>query len=86
MRFRTSIDQDGTTHPIQSIQPNFSNIGGRILFFSHTNLQIFHGETLASVSYRDGILDHYLRQHVAVIASDFILIGNNATSHRALMI
>ncbi|GBN29792.1 hypothetical protein AVEN_136005-1 [Araneus ventricosus] len=44
----------------------------------HTDLHVFHGETLTGVRYRDEILDPYARTYAFVIGNDFILMDDNA--------
>ncbi|GFW21661.1 transposable element Tcb2 transposase [Trichonephila clavipes] len=44
----------------------------------HTDLHVFHGETVTGLRYRDEILDPYVRPYAAAIGNDFILMDNNA--------
>ncbi|GFT85529.1 DDE_3 domain-containing protein, partial [Trichonephila clavipes] len=45
-----------------------------------------YGGTLTGVRYRDEILDPYVRLQAGEIGSDFILIDDNARSHRAVIV
>ncbi|GFW86860.1 transposable element Tcb2 transposase [Trichonephila clavipes] len=66
--------------------------GGGILVWAgislggHTDLHVFHGGTVTGLRYRDEILDPYVRPHAAAIGNDFILMDDNARSHRARIV
>ncbi|GBL88143.1 hypothetical protein AVEN_155318-1 [Araneus ventricosus] len=53
---------------------------------SHTDLQMFQEGTLTGVRYRDEILDPYVRPYAGAIGNDFILMDDNARSHRAVVV
>ncbi|GFW60685.1 transposable element Tcb2 transposase [Trichonephila clavipes] len=63
--------------------------GGGILVWAgislggHTDLHVFHGETVTGLRYRDEILDPYVRPYAAAIGNEFILMDDNARPHRA---
>ncbi|GFV07402.1 transposable element Tcb2 transposase [Trichonephila clavipes] len=52
----------------------------------HTDLHVFHGETVTGLRYRDEILDPYVRLYAAAIGNDFILMDDNARPHRARIV
>ncbi|GBM14312.1 Transposable element Tcb2 transposase [Araneus ventricosus] len=52
----------------------------------HTDLHAFHGGTLTGVRYRDEVLDPYVRPYAGAIGNDFILMDDNALSHRAVVV
>ncbi|GBL94925.1 Transposable element Tcb2 transposase [Araneus ventricosus] len=52
----------------------------------HTDLHVFHGETLTGVRYRDEILDPYVRPYASAIGNDFSLMDDNARPHRAAVV
>ncbi|GBN04931.1 hypothetical protein AVEN_275562-1 [Araneus ventricosus] len=52
----------------------------------HTDLHVFHEGTLTRVRYRDEILDPYVRPNAGAIGNDFIVMGDNARPHRAVII
>ncbi|GFU99660.1 transposable element Tcb2 transposase [Trichonephila clavipes] len=66
--------------------------GGGILVWAgislggHTDLHVFHGGTVTGLSYRDEILDPYVRPYAAAIGNDFILMDDNARPHRARIV
>ena len=51
----------------------------------HIALHVFHGGNFTGVKY-DDMLDAYVRSYAAGIGNDFILMDNNARSHRAMFV
>ncbi|GFX85160.1 transposable element Tcb2 transposase [Trichonephila clavipes] len=81
---------------LDTINPNtverHSYRGGGILVWAgillggHTDLHVLHGGTVTGLRYRDEILDPYVRPYAAAIGNDFILMDDNARSHRARIV
>ncbi|GFX46121.1 DDE_3 domain-containing protein [Trichonephila clavipes] len=47
---------------------------------------VTEGGTLTGVNYRDAILDAYVRLYADAIGNDFILMDDNARTHRAVVV
>ncbi|GFU91095.1 transposable element Tcb2 transposase [Trichonephila clavipes] len=61
-------------------------VWGAISLGGKTDLPLFHGGTLTDVRYRDEMLDPYVRPYAGAIGNDFILMDDNARSHRAVIV
>lgn len=52
----------------------------------HINLHVLYGGTLTGAKLRNEIFDQYVHQYAAVICNNFILMDENARSHRPLLV
>jgi hypothetical protein len=61
-------------------------VWGRISRDGRTDLHVLKRGTMTGVRYQDEIFDVYVRPYAGVVGTEFILMDDNARSHRARVV
>ncbi|GFU57308.1 uncharacterized protein TNCV_3634941 [Trichonephila clavipes] len=88
-RFRTSAQLERTKHHRyhqSNIFERHSYRGGGTMVWTGISLGGHTDMHVTGVIYRDEILDPYVRPYAGAIGNDFILMDDNARTHRAVII